>query len=94
MLTQMKCVSCSGDVPTATAAEVAGLHPQVPDWQIVERDGIDRLTRAFAWPTSPRRSSSRGVGELAEEEGHHPARDGVGQDDGDLVDAQDQGPPP
>ena len=43
-LTQMKCVACSTDSPTVTAAEVAELHPQVPDWELVEVDGIDRLT--------------------------------------------------
>ena len=73
-LTQMKCVSCSGDVPTATAAEVAGLHPHVPDWEIVELDGIDRLTRAFAFDDFAQALDfTCAVGELAEKEGHHPA---------------------
>ena len=73
-LTQMKCVACSTDSPTVTAAEVAELHPQVPDWELVEVDGIDRLTRAFAFDDFAQALDfTRAVGELAETEGHHPA---------------------
>ena len=72
-LTQMKCVACSTDSPTVTAAEVAELHPQVPHWEIVELEGIDRLTRAFAFDDFAQALDfTRAVGELAEEEGHHP----------------------
>jgi 4a-hydroxytetrahydrobiopterin dehydratase len=37
-LTQMKCVACRTDAPTLTDAEIAELHPQVPDWALVELD--------------------------------------------------------
>jgi 4a-hydroxytetrahydrobiopterin dehydratase len=40
-LTQMKCVACRKDAPTATDAEVAEFHRQVSDWDIVELDGIN-----------------------------------------------------
>ena len=43
-LTQMKCVACRKDEPTVTDAEIAEFHPQVSDWDIVELDGIKRLT--------------------------------------------------
>jgi len=47
-LVQMKCTACRGGEPTLTDAEVADLHPQVPEWSVVERgDGIKRLERAF-----------------------------------------------
>jgi 4a-hydroxytetrahydrobiopterin dehydratase len=50
------------------------LHPQVLDWQIVERDQIKRLERAFKFKNfiEALHFTDR-VGELAEEEGHHPA---------------------
>ena len=32
---------------TVTEAEIAELHPQIPEWQIVEREGIKRLERMF-----------------------------------------------
>lgn len=73
-LVQMKCVPCRGGEPTVTDAEMAELHPQVPDWQIVERDQIKRLERAFKFRNFVEALQfTNRVGELAEEEGHHPA---------------------
>jgi rod shape-determining protein MreB and related proteins len=46
-LTQMKCVACRKDEPTVTDAEIAEFHPEVPDWEIMELDGIKRLRRIF-----------------------------------------------
>jgi 4a-hydroxytetrahydrobiopterin dehydratase len=46
----------------------------VPDWQIVERDQIKRLERAFKFKNFVEALQfTNRVGELAEEEGHHPA---------------------
>src|SRR5439155_9305974 len=47
-LTQMKCVACRRNAPTLADAEIAELHPQIPDWEIVELDGIKRLRRVFS----------------------------------------------
>ncbi len=46
-LAQMKCTACRGDEPTLTDAEIEELKPQVPEWQIMEREGVKRLERAF-----------------------------------------------
>jgi 4a-hydroxytetrahydrobiopterin dehydratase len=46
-LTQQKCVACRRDAPTATDEEIADLHAQVPDWDLIELDGIKRLQRIF-----------------------------------------------
>jgi 4a-hydroxytetrahydrobiopterin dehydratase len=43
----MKCVACRKDEPTVTDAEIAEFHPEVPDWEIMELDGIKRLRRIF-----------------------------------------------
>jgi len=73
-LVQMKCVACRKDTPRATDDEIAELQRQVPDWDIVELDGIMRLRRAFAFDDFAQALEfSDGVGELAEKEGHHPA---------------------
>jgi len=73
-LTQEKCVACRRDAPTVTDAEVAELLPQVPDWELVEVDGIRRLTRVFpADDFAQALEFTNAVGELAEAEGHHPA---------------------
>jgi 4a-hydroxytetrahydrobiopterin dehydratase len=73
-LTQMKCVACRKDAPTVADAEIAEFHPQVSDWEIVEVDGIKRLRRVFSVDDFAQALEfTNKVGELAEEEGHHPA---------------------
>jgi 4a-hydroxytetrahydrobiopterin dehydratase len=70
----MQCVACRRDAPQATAAEIAGYLPQIPAWQIVEQDGIPRLTRVFTFPDfASALAFTNRVGALAEQEGHHPA---------------------
>jgi 4a-hydroxytetrahydrobiopterin dehydratase len=73
-LTQMKCTACRGGEPTLTDEEIAELRTQVPDWRIVERDGVKRLERAFTFDDFARALAfTNRVGEQAEEEEHHPA---------------------
>lgn len=73
-LVQMKCVACRGGDPTLTDAEIAELHPQVPDWSVVERDGIKRVERVFKFKNfGEALAFTDRVGAAAEEEGHHPA---------------------
>ena len=73
-LTQMKCVACRKGEPTVTDAEIAELHHQVADWQIVEREGIKRLERVFKFENFVQALAfTNKVGEIAEAEGHHPA---------------------
>jgi 4a-hydroxytetrahydrobiopterin dehydratase len=72
-LTKMKCVACRKDAPTVTDVEIAEFHPQVSDWEIVELDGIKRLRRVFSVDDFAQALEfTNKVGELAEEEGHHP----------------------
>ena len=73
-LTQMRCVACRRDAPRVTEAELAEFRPQVPDWELVELDGIDRLRRVFAFDDfASALAFTLDVGRLAEEESHHPA---------------------
>lgn len=73
-LTQMKCTACRRGEPTVTDEEIASLHPEVPEWQIVERDGIKRLLRVFRFADFVEALAfTNAVGAIAEEEGHHPA---------------------
>ena len=91
-LTQMTCVACRKDGPTVTDAEIAEFHPQVSDWEIVELDGIKRLRRVFSVDDFAQALEfTKKVGELAEDEGHHPALLTEWGSHGHLVDAQDQG---
>ena len=73
-LTEMKCVACRRDAPTVTDEEIAELHAQIPEWELVELDGIKRLRRAFAFDDFAQALAfTDAVGAIAEEEGHHPA---------------------
>jgi 4a-hydroxytetrahydrobiopterin dehydratase len=73
-LTAEKCVACRADAPRVTEEEIAQLRPQIPEWQLVERDGIPQLTRTYRFPDfAAALAFSNRVGELADEEGHDPA---------------------
>lgn len=73
-LTQMTCVACRRDAPRATEAEVAAFRPQIPEWELVEVDGVERLRRVFPVDDFAQALKLTSlVGELAEREGHHPA---------------------
>src|SRR5437867_5235482 len=73
-LTRQKCVACRADAPRVTEQEIAELKPQIPDWELVEREGIPRLERVYRFKNFAQALSfTVKVGKLAEEEGHHPA---------------------
>ena len=69
-----RCVACRRDAPRVTDEEAAALTPQIPDWTREEHDGVPRLVRTFRVPNfRDALAFTQRVGELAEEEGHHPA---------------------
>jgi 4a-hydroxytetrahydrobiopterin dehydratase len=73
-LARMRCVACRRGEPTLTDDEIAAFRDQVPDWEVVEVDGVRRLRRAFPFPDFARALAfTDRVGQLAEQEGHHPA---------------------
>jgi 4a-hydroxytetrahydrobiopterin dehydratase len=73
-LAGMKCTVCRQGAPRVTEEEIAAYHSQVPEWQIVERDGIKRLERVFKFPDFAQALTfTNRVGDIAEAEGHHPA---------------------
>jgi 4a-hydroxytetrahydrobiopterin dehydratase len=73
-LTAERCVACRADAPRVTDAEVQELKPQIPDWELVERDGIQRLERLYRFPNFLKAVGfSMQVALISETEGHHPA---------------------
>lgn len=73
-LTSEKCTACRVDAPRVTEAEIAELKPQIPEWELLERDGIPRLERQFKFKNfAEALAFTNRVGEFAEDEGHHPA---------------------
>jgi 4a-hydroxytetrahydrobiopterin dehydratase len=72
-LTKDTCVPCRGGVPTLTDDEIATLKPEVPGWDVLEVGGVKRLRKAFTFPDfKSAMDFAVRVGELAEQEGHHP----------------------
>jgi 4a-hydroxytetrahydrobiopterin dehydratase len=73
-LTQEHCTACRVGEPTLTDEELEQVRPQIPDWAIVERDGIRRLERIVKVPDfAAALALTDKIGALAEAEGHHPA---------------------
>ena len=73
-LANMKCTPCRGEDPPLTTTEIADLHSQLPDWKILERNGINQLEREFRVKNfAEALSFSNRVGEIAGAEDHHPA---------------------
>jgi 4a-hydroxytetrahydrobiopterin dehydratase len=72
-LTEMHCVACRRDAPTVTDAELDELRPQVPEWELVRLDDVDRLRRVLRFPDFAQALAfTNEIGAVAEAEGHHP----------------------
>ena len=69
-LAAKKCVPCRGGVPPLKGQKLAGIAQHLPAWEVVEEH---HLKRRFEFPDF--RSAldfTVRVGEVAEQEGHHP----------------------
>jgi 4a-hydroxytetrahydrobiopterin dehydratase len=73
-LTSESCEACRVGAPTVTEEEMTTLGKDVPEWQVLERDGIRQLERVFTFDNfADALAFTNKVGELAESAGHHPA---------------------
>ena len=69
-----RCVVCRPDAPRMTGEEIGALKREIPEWSVVERDGITRLERVFSFANFvDALAFTNAVGALAEAAGHHPA---------------------
>lgn len=73
-LNELQCEACRIDAPRVLDDEASTLMKEIPEWEKLNRDGIDQLERVFkfknyktAW------AFANQISELAESEGHHPA---------------------
>jgi len=72
-LSQLKCIACRGGDPKLTDAEIAELHPQVSEWELVTQDDLFRLQRVFKLKNyAESLGFTNKIAALAEEEDHHP----------------------
>lgn len=72
-LTQLRCIACRSDSPHVTNEEITELSAQVADWTLKMEDNIRKLERVFRFKNfKDALAFSNAVGDIAEEEGHHP----------------------
>ena len=73
-LIEQNCEACKADAPRVTNDEYLELLTQIPEWQIISIDSIDRLNRIFKFEDYSKAAEfSNKVAGLAERENHHPA---------------------
>ncbi len=69
-LAEKNCVPCKGGVPALQGTELASYQSQVNNWNVIEEHHIER---EFSFPNFvDALQFTNQVGELAEQEGHHP----------------------
>ncbi|OLQ74273.1 4a-hydroxytetrahydrobiopterin dehydratase [Photobacterium proteolyticum] len=73
-LHELKCEACQVGAPMVTEREMIELSQNIPQWDVLSREGIKQLERTYkfknfklAWVFADK------VAALAEEEFHHPA---------------------
>ncbi|MCJ7717783.1 MAG: 4a-hydroxytetrahydrobiopterin dehydratase [Anaerolineales bacterium] len=73
-LASKTCIPCRGGEQPLTQEQINKYLEILPDWEIMEREGIPRLERRFKFPDfSQALAFTNQVGDLAEEVDHHPA---------------------
>lgn len=72
-LAEGKCIPCRKGDPALPDAEVTELLPQIPEWELVEVDGIKRLQRVFKLKNYVEAVAfTNKIAMTAEKEDHHP----------------------
>jgi 4a-hydroxytetrahydrobiopterin dehydratase len=73
-LCDAQCEVCQVGSATLLDSEIAELRPQVPDWTVIDVEGVRHLNRVFTFTNfAEALAFTNRVGALAEENGHHPA---------------------
>jgi len=73
LLSQSKCVACRGGEPPLTELEISQLKPEIPEWTVIEREGVKRLERVFKLRNfAEALELTNQIGEIAEAQDHHP----------------------
>lgn len=72
-LATMECERVSKDAPPVSDEELKEYRSQVPEWEVLEKNGSPRLRRTYKFDDFEQALAfTNRVGELAEEQDHHP----------------------
>lgn len=67
------CVPCETGGDPMTVEQMSNYTPQVPEWQIIDKDSVAKLSREFKLKDFVAAITfADTIGKLAEENGHHP----------------------
>ncbi|AQU82601.1 MULTISPECIES: 4a-hydroxytetrahydrobiopterin dehydratase [unclassified Halomonas] len=73
-LAQATCEPCASGTPPLDSKACKTYQAALPEWQIIDHDGIMKLTRRFTFRNfADALTFTQRVGELAEQAGHHPS---------------------
>ena len=72
-LSQASCEVCRSGAPKVSDTEANELLQQIPEWALIEVDGISQLQRQYKFKNFVTAMAfANQVGDIAEAEGHHP----------------------
>ncbi len=72
-LTTRECTACRGDEPPLSREETETFLAQIPDWNLDDSKDIPKITRRFSFGDfAEALAFTNRVGEIAEQQGHHP----------------------
>ena len=72
-LAKERCTACRRDSPSVSESEIVELLPHTPGWTLIDRGDVPKLDREFRFRDFAQSLEfSNRIGQLAEEEGHHP----------------------
>lgn len=77
-LASERCEACHKDAPKVPESEEAALLEQIPEWRLLDVDGVKRLQRVFRFSQRnggwrPAVDFTNRVAGIADAEDHHPA---------------------
>ncbi|MBL1261816.1 MAG: 4a-hydroxytetrahydrobiopterin dehydratase [Thiotrichaceae bacterium] len=68
------CGACRADAPQVTSQQCDELLAQLPQWQLIEVDGVKQLSRVYVCSNFlDAMAQAEKVAKIAEQENHHPA---------------------
>lgn len=73
LLTTASCEACKKNAPSLSSTELNSLLPEIPDWQLINDNGINKLQQIFTIKNYQQAVKfTLAIAELAEQQGHHP----------------------
>ena len=80
VLAELHCTNCTADEIPFDREEISDRHCQIPDWEVVEEEGIHKLRRTFTFPDAKAaRAFMRSIMTAADEQDHHPVVESEGR---------------